>query len=206
MQAIDEYRLDRHPGPYASWPQDTPVYKGGWDTGIRVPGYVLDAQYRTPLGDLLVTSYDCPFEEASTFILLDPQTGILARADLAAPYDRYLLVGHWPIDSDTLALHYAETLFYRLSITAPGGWFGLRRRPRLKLKPVPTWRADTRMRQAAARRAEELEAIRAGLGATRTDGAQPALAANTRAKSSQSQGADHSRPSETRRNTGTDKP
>jgi hypothetical protein len=159
MQAIDDYRLGRHPGPYASWPPDTPLYKVGGDTGLRVPGYVLDAQYRTPFGDLLVTSYDCPFEEGSTFVLLDPEGGIHARADLLAAYDSYLLVGHWPIGAGALMLHYADAIFVRLRLR-PARW-PFRRRVRIELDRVRDWQQDPRLLAAHARHRALLDAIAA---------------------------------------------
>ncbi len=50
-----------------------PLIVDGEASGQRVPGYVIDAQYRCAAGTLLVTSFDCLFEESNTFLLLDPR-------------------------------------------------------------------------------------------------------------------------------------
>ena len=162
MAPIQRYSLETHAGPYASWPLTSVLFAGGQATGARVPGYVIEAQYQTSLGALLITSYNCPFEEANAFVLLDAEHAVIARADLAAPYDSFLLSDHWPIDALTLGLHYQERLFFTLSVQAPGRWPW--RKPRLRLRPVFSWHQDERMREAHDRLQADLARISADLG------------------------------------------
>lgn len=143
MQPITRFALEAHAGPYDRWPATTALLADGLPTGARVPGYVIDAQFATPLGTLLVTSYDCPFEEANTFLLLDDAHRIVARTDLGAMYASWLLAGCWPTSATSLALHYHQDLFHDLDLLPPGGWW--RRRPRLRLRRRDDWRADARM-------------------------------------------------------------
>ncbi|KFG93943.1 hypothetical protein GQ56_0128935 [Burkholderia paludis] len=70
MKPIDRFVLETHDGPYASWPPRTHVLVDGMRCGLAVSGYVLLRQFETPAGYLLVTDYDCPFEEAVTFTLV----------------------------------------------------------------------------------------------------------------------------------------
>jgi hypothetical protein len=143
MTPTQRYSLEQHAGPYASWPLTSALRVEGRDTGQRVPGFVIDAQYDTPLGVLLITSWDCPFEESSDFLLLDGTHQIIAQHKLMAPYVSYLLDAHWPIDDTTLALHYQNHLFCTLSVVPPAGVW--RRRPRLRLRLVPQWRKHAQM-------------------------------------------------------------
>jgi hypothetical protein len=140
---IDRYSLEPHAGPYSSWPLDSALRVNGTLTQARVPGYVVEAQYETSLGDVLVTSYDCPFEEASVFVLLDRSYAIVSRAKLVVPYGSFLLHAHWPMDASTVGLHYYGDMFYTLRVVARGGLFGCS--PKLKLRSCLDWKQDARM-------------------------------------------------------------
>jgi hypothetical protein len=138
-------------------------------TRARVPGYVVEAQYETNLGDILVTSYDCPFEESNTFVLLDGSHAIVSRVELGVPYDSFLLHEHWPTDASTIGLHYHESTFYTLQVLAPGGLRG--RKPRLKLRRCVAWRQDARMSDAHARLRKQLSEIESTLRANGNESA-----------------------------------
>lgn len=149
MTPIDRYSLEPHTGPYSSWPLDSPLRVNGVLTQSRVPGYVVEAQYESSLGDILITSYDCPFEESNTFVLLGSAQVVVSRAELVVPYGSFLLHDHWPVDASTIGLHYHGATFYTLHVLAPAGLLG--RKPRLKLRRCLAWRQDARMSEAHAR-------------------------------------------------------
>jgi hypothetical protein len=92
MQAIDTFALSKHNGAYEQWPQHTPLLADGANTGKCVPGYVIEAQYRCGEHYLLINSWDCPFEEAQTFLLLSSSFDVLYEETLGAPYASYLLM------------------------------------------------------------------------------------------------------------------
>lgn len=115
------FSLARHEGPYENWPRKTRLFCEGLPTGTEVEGYVIEAQYRCAHGHLLITSFDCPFEESNSFTLLDARFQVLATARLLVPYGSFLLHAHWPLDDHTLQLHYEMRRFYRLRIRPPGG-------------------------------------------------------------------------------------
>lgn len=121
MQALTVFSLAPHSGPYEKWPVLTPLLRDGVPTGAEIPGYVIEAQYRCEHGLLLITSYDCPFEESNDFLLLDDDYRILARKSLVVPYGSFLLNAHWPVSAQALRLHYYTRLFYVLTIKPPGG-------------------------------------------------------------------------------------
>lgn len=131
MDAIDTFSLASHAGPYERWPSTTALFAEGRPTGTSVPGYVLEAQYRCADGYLLITSWDCPFEEANDFVLLDERFARRAHASLGVPYGSFLLESHTPAGPRELVLRYDGKTVYRLTIHPPAGWrrwFSLRLR------------------------------------------------------------------------------
>ena len=123
MEPITRFSLVTHEGPYDQWPRATAMLIDGAPSGVSVPGYVIDAQYRCDDGYLLVTSYDCPFEESYTCLLLADDLSVRARADLGVPYGTFLLHAHWPTGDRTLLLHFQLSLFFSLTIQPPAGFF-----------------------------------------------------------------------------------
>lgn len=161
MEPIDCFRLATHSGPYTSWPERTRLLRDGVETTTQVPGYEIEAQYRTGGGFLLVTSFDCPFEESNAFLLLDDRLNVIGKRELLAPYGSFLLHAHWPIDASTLALHYYDDLFYTLHVRPPRRFIG--RHPRLSLRRCLHWRQDPRMQQSLEVLRERLARTKAAL-------------------------------------------
>ncbi|MCL2658010.1 MAG: hypothetical protein FWD62_11470 [Betaproteobacteria bacterium] len=87
MKAIERFSLAAHSGDYASWPLRTPLYFDSRASSLKVSGYQLLHQFETIAGYLIVTDYDCPFEEAVSFTLIDSSlTRILSERRIGAPY------------------------------------------------------------------------------------------------------------------------
>lgn len=105
MERIDIFSLATHEGDYQTWPETTALLRDGQPTGTRVPGYVIEAQYRCGDRYLLATSWDCPFEEAQTFVLLSADFKVLGRTDYGTWYASIWMTGHDPIGPDTVAFH-----------------------------------------------------------------------------------------------------
>jgi hypothetical protein len=78
--------LERHQGPYETWPLRSRLLDEGRPTRLSLPGYDLIRQYQIDAGYLLVTDYDCPFEESTNFLLLSDDLHPLSRRRLGAPY------------------------------------------------------------------------------------------------------------------------
>lgn len=156
------FLLAKHEGPYERWPVKTALLCDGLPTGTQIEGYVIEAQYRCVAGHLLITSFDCPYEEANRFALLDERFQVLATTELRVPYGSFLLNAHWPLDAHTLRLHYEIRRFFRLRIVSPGG--PLRRRPRLELvRDEHAWTDDPRAAVAVRDLEDRLAALRAEL-------------------------------------------
>lgn len=156
MLPTGRYGLEPHPGAYADRPPDSRLCVDGAAVAARVPGYRIEAQYATAHGALLVTSFDCPFEESNAFVLLDARHRVVAARSLLTPYGSWLLHAHWPEDAATLVLHYQVRAFFRLRLLPPARWWP--RRPRLRLRPVAAWREDPRMAASHAALRAQLDA------------------------------------------------
>ncbi|MFV0680098.1 hypothetical protein [Ottowia sp.] len=158
MTPIQRYRIEQHEGDYASWPKKSRLWADGHLLPHGVPGYVIEAQYDTPLGPLLITSYDCMYEEANDFLLIDHTGRVVAQATLGLMFCSYLLDAHWPVDAHTLALHYHLNDFYTLTVR-PGRLFGSGQ-PGLQLNPCLDWQRDARMVASSQRLQEKLARVR----------------------------------------------
>ncbi|OAI28513.1 hypothetical protein [Methylomonas koyamae] len=120
MQAIDVFSLASHAGDYRYWPLQTRLLQNGVPTACYVPGYRLLHQFQTGTGDyLLICDWDCPFEEASEFVLLSPELRILARRSLGLPYASFVLDGVEIAGPDRLRLTYYPDRQWLLRVAAP---------------------------------------------------------------------------------------
>jgi hypothetical protein len=128
MQPIKIFSLERHSGPYEKWPLQTRLFADGNDTGQTVAGFVVEAEYKCKAGYLLITSYDCLFEESNTFTLLNDKFETLTAVDLGAWYETFWLEKHKPTAENSLELDYGDGLIYSLAI-----WVDILGRPTLKL-------------------------------------------------------------------------
>lgn len=88
---LNRFALEIHDGPYEKWPTKSRLIVDGVITEQRLPGYSLLHQFALDDGYLLVTDYDCPFEECTNFILLDSTFKKRASRSLGVPYGSFLL-------------------------------------------------------------------------------------------------------------------
>ncbi len=106
MQTINEFSLTKHTGPHDSWPRKTDLHYQGKPIGLAVEGYVIEKQFKTETGYLLILSYDCPFEEANNFVLLDEKYRLVDSRCLGRMYASYLLQSAKPVNTGELLLKY----------------------------------------------------------------------------------------------------
>jgi hypothetical protein len=118
MQLVKLFSLERHGGPYNLWPLQTKLFADCTDTGQTVSGFVIEAEYQYAAGYLLVTSYDCLFEESNTFTLLNNRFETVATKDLGAWYETFWLEKHTPTSENSLDLDYGDGLVYSLTIVS----------------------------------------------------------------------------------------
>lgn len=139
----------------------TPLLVNGASTGTSIPGYVIEAQYACKHGYLIITSYDCPFEEANTFVLLSSSYKMLAKTQLGRWYDSLLLHAHWPLGDSALRLHYYGHQFYTLNIDERHLHIFKRPSLRLEIDTLPPF--DERSQQSIQELDAKLEATRSTL-------------------------------------------
>lgn len=147
-------------------PLKMPLYFNGQLTHAFIAGLVIEGQYRCVLpnktsGYLIITSFDCPFEESTEFSLLDEAFRLIATTSLAQMYDSFLLHSHWPIADNRLRLHYYGQFVLDLVITTGSSW--LTARPKLKLIEVVDPQSDPQTAAAMAELAQHLAAIEKSL-------------------------------------------
>lgn len=132
------------------------------DTGVSIAGVQIEAQYRCQLpngaqGYLLLTSYDCPFEESTECSLLDASFKLVASRSLSQSYHSFLLYAHWPVADNGLRLHYYDQLVWDLHILPSRlARFGV---PRLEFNPVATPECDPRTASSMAELSQRLANI-----------------------------------------------
>jgi hypothetical protein len=89
--ATHRFALETHPGAYETWPGKSRLMTDGALQNVAVPGYALLHQFEIPDGYVLVTDFDCPYEEATSFILLSRGMELLAKRSFGAMYCTFLL-------------------------------------------------------------------------------------------------------------------
>lgn len=105
MNAITRFALEKHDGPYEKWPVRSRLLADGEPTRISLPGYSLLQQFETPYGFILITDYDCPFEETTNFALVSTPLRLLSCRWLGWPYSSFLLEGiEWENDQSFIAV------------------------------------------------------------------------------------------------------
>lgn len=130
-QPTHRFDLQTHAGPYQRWPGRSRLIVDGQPHRTAVPGYVLLRQFALPEGYLLITDFDCPFEEATSFVLLDEHLRVVSHRTLSGMYTSYLLKRvQWRNDRELVAF-FVDRGAWRVSIRA---WSLPYLRPRLALQ------------------------------------------------------------------------
>ena len=84
MKPTTQFLLETPDVPYEQRPSHSQLFVDGKPTSLRLPGYSLLYQFDTQAGFLLVTDYDCPYEEITNFILLSHDLRVVSRRSLGA--------------------------------------------------------------------------------------------------------------------------
>lgn len=125
MKELQAYALERHLGPYESWPSRTALLLEGRPTGTNVPGHGLLHQWELADGRrLLITDMDCPWEEETHVLLLDAGHHLLARTRFGLPWGFYLLAAARPVGPACIELTFAsrEGLAWRVEVLDQPTW------------------------------------------------------------------------------------
>ena len=125
------FALEKHDGPYERWPRRSRLFLDGEPTKIFLPGYELRHQFETPDGFLLVTDYDCPFEEITNFALIDRRLRLQSCRWVGWMYETFLLERLEWTDDRTFTAFFCGNLCCRFTVRS---WGIPYIRPRLKLQ------------------------------------------------------------------------
>src|SRR5262245_51918272 len=131
MRPIDRFTLEKHDGPYETWPLRSRLSLDGRPTGISLPGYTLLHQFETSNGYIVVTDYDCPFEEITNFALISRRLRLQSCRWIGWMYETFLLERIEWIDARTFTAFFHGNLCCRFTIRS---WGIPYMRPRLKLQ------------------------------------------------------------------------
>jgi hypothetical protein len=122
IEPVTAFGLERHDGPYSSWPDKTRLFFEDRDTGRTLTGYVLEAQFRVDDCYLLVTSDDCPFEEFTRFYLLDERFGILSHTCQGWLYASWMLKSISPEAARSFRVDFHGDEGWRLTVRERRWW------------------------------------------------------------------------------------
>ena len=131
MKPINRFSLQQHDGPYEKWPLRSRLSLDGKPIGVSLPGYTLLQQFETSSGYILVTDYDCPFEEITNFALISKQLRLQSCRWLGWMYETFLLERIEWIDDRTFTAFFHGNLCCRITVRS---WGIPYLRPRLKLQ------------------------------------------------------------------------
>lgn len=84
MAATSHYRLE--PAADAGGEAASALWRAARDTGLVIPGRVLEAEYEMEGRALLFVTHDIPYEEQLEILLISPEDGIIDRATLGRTY------------------------------------------------------------------------------------------------------------------------
>lgn len=129
MKQMNRFTLVRHDGPYTSRPTRSMLLLDGEPTTVSLPGYELRHQFETPDGYVFVTDFDCPFEEITSFILVNKTLSRQSCRWILCPLPRV----EWIDERNFVALINDE---HRYLFTIRSWWIPYVR-PRLRMKRLP---------------------------------------------------------------------
>jgi hypothetical protein len=131
MHPINRFSLEKHAGPYETWPLRSKLYLDNEFTGSCVSGYSLLHQFKTANSYVLILDDDCPFEERTTIVLLNNKLRIMSQRSFFAPYESYLLDDVTCLDKKRIVLTFYKNYHKLITIQRLGIPFIF---PRLKVQ------------------------------------------------------------------------
>jgi len=118
MDKIECFSFKPQPGPYETWSLCSELIQDGKATGKYIPGFVIGAQYAYKDLYLLVTSWDCPYEESQEFILLSNDLTVLCKKHIGHIYSTVFLQDHEPVAEDQALFHCNDDIDILVTIKA----------------------------------------------------------------------------------------
>ena len=110
-----------------------PLLDNDEPTRARLTGHYLRYQFELAAGFLLITDFDCPFEESTHFSLVSRNYEVLSRRALGAMYCSFVIQWLSWHDATHLQINFYQNLHWRLRVRPWGIPF---LHPRLGLRRI----------------------------------------------------------------------
>ncbi|QAY92711.1 hypothetical protein [Pseudomonas sp. ACM7] len=124
MNTVERFTLWRPEDPDDPSPDTSPVIIDGHRSALVISGRTLLRQYETASGYLLVTDFDCPFEEAVCFSLISKDLqSVLGEHLVGCLYSSYYLAELVWLDEVHFFATFAGLVDYRFYFTIASSAF-----------------------------------------------------------------------------------
>ena len=115
METTSHFFIEKHKGPYEKWPLKSKLFYDNKDTGRKIPGFSLRYQFKVGNETLLITDWDCPFEEVTEILILNGAFKIISHKRIGGWYYSWLLHGIEYVGDKQFLLFFGEVT-YKLTI------------------------------------------------------------------------------------------
>ena len=105
MKKISLFSLKKPASPYETWHLKSELLINKKQTGKYVPGFSLEAQYAFKDYYLIVTSWDCAYEESQEFLLLSKNLDVLSKKHVGEIYSTVWIESHEAVTDDQVLFH-----------------------------------------------------------------------------------------------------
>ena len=105
MKKISKFSLKQQSSPYEAWQLKSELWVNGEPTGKFIPGFVIEAQYSFKDYYLLVTSWDCAYEESQEFLLLSNDLEVLSKKHVGEIYSTVCIEYHEAVTENQVLFH-----------------------------------------------------------------------------------------------------
>ncbi|WP_237468244.1 hypothetical protein [Vibrio stylophorae] len=124
MIEITDFSIEEHQGEYEDWPLESALFFNDCPLDFKVPGYVIDQQYKLDEYYLLIFSCDCLFEECCTLVVVSPSLKLLGQYRWGGAYQSYLWESLSQRDAHCFCIDFGQGLRYEITIRYPKRiWF-----------------------------------------------------------------------------------
>ena len=105
MKKISTFSLKKQTSPYEAWQLKSELLINGERTDKFVPGFVIEAQYSFKDFYLIVTSWDCAYEESQEFLLLSKDLEVLSKKHIGELYSTVWIEYHEIVAKNQVLFH-----------------------------------------------------------------------------------------------------
>lgn len=119
MKEISLFSFKKPHSPYEAWKLESELLMNAKHTNICIPGFFIEAQYAYKNLYLIVTSWNCCYEDSLEILLLSKELQVISKKHIGQIYSSVLLESHEVIAEDRVLFHCNHGL--DILITAKSG-------------------------------------------------------------------------------------